>query len=134
MTLLLPALFHWSPAANRNRIKRRGLKPTTETAVWVRPFHPGDKVGHFHEDLPDQPLRTVCLGTSPATAWAYSGAISAERGETWDLYEVTLHDDDETHLRPMYGNKLDEVRVANRIPKSRVWYVASRTVQQHGRR
>lgn len=134
MSLRLPSLFHWSPATNRERIQRRGLKPTTDTAVWVRPFRPGDKVGHFHEDLPDQSLKAVCLGTSPETAWAYSGAISAERGATWDLWEVTLHDTDETHLRPMYGNDLVEVRVVNRIPKSQVWYVASRTVQLRGRR
>lgn len=128
MSLGLPPLYHWSRAAARPAITKRGLKPTCETAVWVRPYRPGVVVGHHRADLPEDTILTVCLGTSPLTAWALSGALSGERGEEWDLWEVEISADDEVHYRPHIGTLLDEVRVANRIPKSRVWRVGSRTI------
>lgn len=79
-------------------------------------------------------VHAVCLGTSPSHAWSLSGGIWAERGAEWDLWQVTLDDDDEVHPLPFFGHRLHEIRVANPIPKRQVWYVASRTVQAHGRR
>lgn len=78
-------------------------------------------------DLPEDSILTVCLGTSPSTAWSLSGAWSAEVGEAWDLWEVELDGEDEVHYRPSFGDQLDEVRVANRIPKRRLWLVGGRT-------
>lgn len=111
MSLVLPVFYHWSRTANRTRIQRTGLRPTTPTA------------GRF-----DDTFKAVCLGTSPSHAWSLSGAIFGERGESWDLWQVTLDDGDEVHPLPILGYRLEEVRVANRIPKSRVWYVAARVI------
>lgn len=128
MTLVLPAGYHWSPQRCRKNITKRGLRPTTPTAVWVRPFRPGQIIGHHEADLPDQTLLAVCLGTSPSTAWALSGALTAERGETWDLWEVEIAEDDEVHYRPTVGHDLDELRVVNAIPRRQLWLVGHRTV------
>lgn len=127
MTLTLPAGFHWSPERYRKNITKRGLRPTTETAVWLRPWRPGIVVGHHTADLPEQGLLTVCLGTSPSTAWALSGAITAEPGDVWDLWEIELDHHDEIHYRPTIGTDLEEIRIANPIPRSRCWHVGSRT-------
>lgn len=112
MSLVLPVFYHWSPTENRPRINRYGLRPTCPTA------------GRF-----DDTFKAVCLGTSPSHAWSLSGAVFAERGQSWDLWQVTLDVDDEVHPLPFTGYRLEEVRVANRIPKSRVWYVATREVR-----
>lgn len=50
-----------------------------------------------------------------------------EPGETWDLWQVRLADEDEVHILPEWGRWLREVRVANRIPKRRLWWVGERT-------
>ena len=134
MTLYLPAVYHWSPEKHRKSILRGGLRPTCHTAVWHRPLKPGEDVGHHTYDIPEESLLAVCFGTSPSTAWDYSGALSAERGETWDLWQIELVEEDEVHVRPTWGNELDEVRVVNPIPKSRCWFVGSRTCPKRGSR
>lgn len=131
MSLVLPCFYHWSPAEYRAAIKRRGLKPTTPTAVPVSTPIPGYAARIVD---PEASALMVCLGTSPSHAWCLSGGIWAERGSTWDLWQVTLDVDDEVHPLPFFGYRLDEVRVSNRIPKRRVWYVASRTIQEKGPR
>lgn len=77
---------------------------------------------------PDATELGVCLGTSPSHAWSLSGGIWGERGSVWDLWQVLIGDDDEVHPLSFYGNRLDEIRVLNRIPKSRLWHVGTRTV------
>lgn len=130
MTLLILTGYHWSPVACRAKIRRRGLRPATETAVWTRPVPAGTR-GHFYEEDGAETVLAVCLGTTPSTAWALSGAITADRGSEWDLWEVELAEEDEVHFRPEAGGRLDELRVVNRIPKSRVWHVGVRTVASH---
>lgn len=110
MSLVLPPLFHWSPTNRRPNITRRGLRPTCPTA-----------------GRSDDTFAAVCLGTTPSHAWSLSGALFAERDETWDLWQVTLDQDDEVHPLPFYGHRLGEIRVANRIPKRRLWLVGQRT-------
>ena len=134
MTLYLPDLYHWSPERHRSSIVRRGLRPSTPTAVWERPLKPGELVGHRTEDLPEDSLLAVCFGTTPSTAWAYSGALSAQRGETWDLWQIELAADDEVHFRSTWGNRFDEVRIVNPIPRSRCWFVGSRKCPERGSR
>lgn len=90
--------------------------------------------GGARELDPDASVYAVCLGTTPSHAWSLSGGIWAQREAEWDLWQVTLDDDDAVHPLPFYGYRLAEVRVANAIPKSRVWYVASRFVKKHGPR
>ena len=116
MSLVLPVLFHWSPTRHRKSITRLGLRPSTARASAFRPSDDDEAVG------------AVCLGTSPSHAWSLSGAIFGEVGDEWDCWQVALDDGDAVYPLPFYGNRLKEVRVANRIPKSRVWLVGSRTM------
>lgn len=133
MTIFLPPGYHWAPTAVRPSIMRRGLKPTTATAVWHRPVGYGHR-GHITVDSEPDALLAVCLGTTPSTAWSLSGAINADRGESYDLWEVWLADDDEIHVRPQMGYGIDEVRVIGHIPKARCWYVGTREVRASGSR
>ena len=115
MSLVLPPLFHWSPHTAHEGIRRRGLRPSCPTAS-----------AHHDEGT----VLAVCLGTSPSHAWWLSGNARDTCGGTWDLWQVILDEADDVHVLPSLGvdgHRLGEVRVANRIPKSRVWYVASRT-------
>lgn len=130
MSLVLPDMYHWSPIEARAGILRRGLLPRTYTAIASHPWKPGEvKDGHYLTDIVDETVRAVCLSATARTAWCYSGALNAERGSVWDLWEVRLaSDDDEIHVQPFLGYIMNEVRVVNRIPKSRVWHVATRTV------
>lgn len=136
MSLVLPPLYHWSPAENRQRISRRGLKPTcpTSSPVGVPLMGPAPEPrmgrplrGQAREVDDEASVLAVCLGTSPSHAWSLSGALWAERGDVWDLWQVVLDEGDAVHPLPFYGHRLDEFRVANRIPKSRIWLVGQRT-------
>lgn len=111
MSLVLPVLYHWSPSKHRAAIIRRGLRPTCPTATRF-----------------DDSTLAVCLGTSPSHAWSLSGAVFGEKGEEWDLWQVTLDEGDEVHPLPFFGHRLDEIRVANRIPKRRLWLVGTRAL------
>lgn len=126
MSLLLPVLYHWSRERSRKQIIRLGLRPTCPTSTrYSAAVIPGTVNGRW---LSDDSAVMVCLGTSPSHAWSLSGAIQGEPGETWDCWQVTLDVGDEVHPLPFFGHRLDEIRVANRIPKSRIWMVGSRTV------
>lgn len=127
MSIYLGPLYHWSPVANRAGIRKRGLRPTTLTAIAQRPTPPHVR-GHYVEDLEPVELKAVCLGTSPALAWALSGVWDATPGAVFDLWEVNLVDTDEVHVVPEYGQRMDEVRVIGPIPRGRVWHVGERTV------
>ena len=69
----------------------------------------------------------VCCSTDPATAWAYSHGAWRSVG-TFDLWEFLLDPADEVHVLPMWGGRIIEVRVHNRIKKRRLLWVAERTV------
>lgn len=132
VSIVLPVMYHWAPESRRRNINKRGLLPRTPSALLA--YDSGLARGASAiGDVEWATFRTVCLGTSPSHAWSLSGAVFAEPGEAWDLWQVVLGEDDEVHPRPFHGCRLDEVRVANRIPKSRLWLVGSRTVAQVGR-
>ena len=109
--MLLPALYHWSPRERRSRILHDGLVPRR------RPTVNGAVCDH------------VCLSPTPSGAWSLSGQIFAEPGSVWDLWQVRLDDEDDVRIRPDFGRWVREVRVHNRIPKRRVWWVAERLVR-----
>lgn len=111
--LTLPDLYHWSPRERRARIEHDGLRPR------MRPTCSTNDEGWR------QPM--VCLAPSPRDAWDLSGGVHGERGQVWDLWQVALADGDEVHVQPWWGPRVVEVRVANRIPKRRVWRVGERT-------
>lgn len=128
MSLALPVLFHWSPVDRRKKIVRSGLRASTPTLVETFADKPVGK-RQLMASLGHETIKAVCLGTTPSHAWSLCGAIWGERGETWDLWQVCLHEDDhvEIHSHPE-GHRLGEVRVCNDIPKGRVWHVGSRVV------
>lgn len=128
MSLVLPVMYHWSPEDRRSKIARRGLKATCPTITEVfdtQPVGPrrlGASIGH-------KTVKAVCLGTTPSHAWGLCGAIWGQRGETWDLWQVCLDEDDTVEiLSSEIGHRLGEIRVCNDIPKSRAWLVGSRTI------
>lgn len=76
----------------------------------------------------------LCFALSPSQAWALSAAAIGERGQEWDCWQVALAPEDEVEVRRIFGNRIEELRVHNAIPKSRVWLVGTRSVPLRGRR
>lgn len=111
----LGPLFHWSPRERLKSITRKGLLPSQRQASAMV----------LGDDDFRQPM--ICFGTTPATAWNYSNGVWKREG-VWDLWEVYLLDSDAVHPLPHFGSRIVEVRVANRIPKSRLIWVGERTV------
>lgn len=121
--MLLSPLYHWSPRDRRKSIWRLGLMPGKK---------PTCMTGESGDEELDKAMREwrapyVCLGTSPSIAWGLSGDIFGEPLQLWDLWQVQLEANDEVHVNPIFGRHVTEVRVHNRIYKSRVWWVAERT-------
>lgn len=118
--MILSIGYHWSPVARRASITRLGLvpgKPLTCSS--------GDNWdGTACDWRPDY----VCLGEDPDMAAAYSWRIHGEPGEVWDLWQVYLHPSDDLRGRRDGGRSLIEARVHNRIPKSRVRWIADRVL------
>lgn len=85
---------------------------------------------HNGEDDSDgefvQPM--ICFSLDPATAWSYSHAVWKSVG-TFDLWQATLDPTDEVHVQPGWGSRIHEVRVANRIPKSRLVWIGERVIE-----
>lgn len=128
MSLALPVLFHWSPADRREKIIARGLRSSTPTLVETFSDKATGK-RRLLASVGTETRKAVCLGTTPSHAWSLCGAIWGQRGETWDLWQVTLHTDDMAVTMPSdIGYRLGEIRVLNNIPKGRVWHVGSRTI------
>lgn len=114
--MILHPLFHWSPAARRPAINKRGLR------INCRPVTSTFRCGY------------ICLSQSPSQAWALSASVFGQRGEEWDCWQVSLDHDDEVHVREFWGNRIEELRVHNDIPKSRIWHIGTRAVPARGRR
>lgn len=114
--MILHPLFHYAPAERRAAIQRRGL------ALRSRP------VAHsFRADY-------LCFSLSASQAWMLSAAVFGQRGQEWDCWQVSLAPTDEVEVREFWGNRIEEIRVRNPIPKSRLWLIGSRTVPLRGRR
>lgn len=110
----LPALYHWSPRDRRTSIRRLGLVPGKRPTIGtVRTVTDGRFM--------------VCLAPDPAMAWSLSGGTRWVSASTWDLWQVHLADSDEVHVLPYFGPRIVEVRVANRIPKRRLVWLAERS-------
>ena len=107
--MILPALYHWSPATRRRAIHATGLLPYSESAVASN----------------TQPYTS--LSPSPSSAWGLSGDMEwmGEEDE-WDLWQVRLVEGDEVHIRPDFGPVIREVKVYTPIPADRVWWVGTR--------
>lgn len=113
--MILPALYHWSPTTRREDIRREGLRPY---AAAVRTAF-----------TPRAPY--ICFSPTPSRAWGFSGDMADDTDEeSWDLWQVRLGDGDEVHVRPFFGNVLEEIRIFTPIPADRCWYVATRPSQR----
>ncbi len=121
MSAELGPLFHWSPRERLPSIKRLGLVPRRLNLVndtsYVNEVTGKREV--YRQD-------SISFSTTPATAWNYSHAVWKSEG-TFDLWEVYLIETDEVHVNPMWGDRIIEVRVHNRIPKRRLIWVGERT-------
>lgn len=122
MSTELGPLYHWSPRERLPSIKRLGLVPGRLNLIndtsYVNTVTGKREV--YRQD-------SISFSTTPATAWNYSHAVWRSTG-TFDLWEVHLLPLDEVHINPMWGGRIIEVRVRNRIKKSRLIWVGERTV------
>jgi hypothetical protein len=112
--VILDVLYHWSPRERRVGITRLGLVPGK------RPTAPGGTMAVTDWE------QMICLGPTAHQAWRLSAHAFGSPYGWWDLWEVALDEKDAVHLVPQWGPRLREVRVANRIPKRRVVWVAER--------
>lgn len=118
----LGALYHWSPRGRLSSIKSRGLVPGKRNITGPTYHNPDDpSFGEFRADY-------ICSSPDLATAWEYSHAVWGSTG-TFDLWQFWLYNTDEVRVLPMWGSRIVEVRIHNRIPKSRLIWIGERTVE-----
>jgi hypothetical protein len=109
MLVRLDVLYHWSPVERRADVAAQGLRPGCAPNV----------AGY--------PLGYVCLGSTPSSAWALSGAMEwTSEIDEWDLWQVRLVDGDDIRVRPDFLPAIREVKVYGPIPADRVWHVGTR--------
>ena len=106
--MIIPALFHWSPAERREEIFKQGLVPASINVIATTT------------------LSYLCLSPTPSSAWGLSGGTILAEIEEWDLWQVNIGEHDEVHIRPEFGSVIKEVMVRNVILPDRIWYVGSR--------
>lgn len=140
-------LFHWAPRDRRPSITRLGLVPGKRPTSLPLDWDSDQQALAPSTWRPDY----VCLGPDPWLAACYSWRVHGHPGQTWDLWQVwldpavdviawrrrqphqTVHvhrgPDGQVTEIPVERRRLIEVRVANRIPKRRVEWLADRTLR-----
>jgi hypothetical protein len=118
MSTDIGALYHWSPRERKKGIIRLGLVPGKKKYPYVNNVT-GEKEVYTQD--------SVSFSLDPATAWNYSHGCWKSTG-VFDLWMVFPIPTDEIHIQPTWGGRIIEVRVKNRIPKSRLILVGERTV------
>lgn len=107
----LGRLFHWSPTDRRDEILRDGLRLFSVPTVCTG----------------DHRYPSISLSPSPSQGWGLSGDMpQVSEIEWWDLWEVALPERAETHVRPFWGDEIDELKVYTSIPADRLWLVGWR--------
>lgn len=114
--MVIHPLFHYSPTLRREAIRQHGLRVSSEPVVHTAA------------------MPYICLSQSPSQAWVLSAGACGDPGQDWDCWQVTLALDDEVEVRPFFGNRIEELRIRNDIPHSRIWLVGSRSVPTSGQR
>jgi hypothetical protein len=107
-------LFHWAPVSIRAKIHEEGLRINQLNTFRIPSENPD---GSFWM------APWICLGESPAQAWAWSGL---QPGYEYDLWEVLRRDSDKIKCRRDGGPVILEVRIHNDIDRHRIWRVGSR--------
>jgi len=108
-------LYHWSPRTRLSSIKKQGLVPRKPPVYTDDGFRQSG----------------VCFSLDPATAWNHSHEVFQVPG-IYDLWQVEPVPTDEVHVLPMWGGRVLEVRVMNKIPKARLVWVGERTIPNPG--
>jgi len=110
---IVSVLYHWAPTVKREQIALEGLKPFQPPTV-----HSQDMRAPY-----------ICLGPSPSAAWALSGDMGwVSEIEEWDLWQVVLPADGttEVHVRPFFGNHVEEIKVYTPLAPNCLWLVGTR--------
>ncbi len=116
-------LYHWSPRERLASIKRLGLVPARRNHHG--PVYHWDENGD--ETRSEYRQDSISFSLDAATAWSFSHGAWKSVG-IFDLWQVWLVKDDEVHISPMWGGRIIEIRVKNRIRKARLIWVGERTV------
>lgn len=103
-------MYHWSPRWRLSGIKRTGLEPGKR---------------NIHSSEFRQPA--VCTSADPVIAWNYSHGAWKSKG-TFDLWQFYLEPTDEVEIRNIWGDRLLEIRIYNRIKKARLIWIGERSV------
>ncbi len=108
---MISALYHWSPAERWKDINAHGLQPFSRNTVASGSLH------------------YLCSSPDPAEAWMLSGATEwCSEVEQWDLWQIRLAPGDEVHVRPFFGDHIQEVKIHNAIPADRLWWIGRRDI------
>lgn len=110
-TSLLGQLYHWSPSARRVDILQGGLQVYQEACTHA-----------------DGILRWpyICLSPHPSAAWALSVDMQPEI-EEWDLWQVSVPDGAEVHVRPFWGRRVEEFKIYTSIPTDHIFFCGERS-------
>lgn len=109
--MIVGPLYHWSPADRFTAIRENGLRPSQEPTVASGPLH------------------YICVSTSPIAAWTLSAATDwCQEIESWDLWIIHCAPSDELHVRPFFGNQMEEIKIRNPIGPDRIWWVGRRDI------
>lgn len=107
----LSPLFHWAPTDRRAAIRSEGLRPFSDPTVCTG--------AHRYP--------YVSLSTTPSCAWGLSGDMDwVSEIESWDLWQVQLPERAETHVRALWGDVIEEVKVYTAIPADCLWLIGTR--------
>ena len=106
--------YHWAPVSRRRSIEHSGLVPGRMSVAneWRPPY--------------------VCFSDSPWLASLLSVRVHPEIPD-WDLWTAHISDvGAHEQIIDDRGPSVKEIRVYHRVHKSKLWYVATRSVP-HGR-
>lgn len=112
MSIVVPPLYHWSPADRRELIRRDGLIPPT--------------CGDHELTTCSERLDYVCLGTDPYRAWTISGGMNWTPPGLWDLWQIRLENERSVTLR-LEDGEVWEWKVRQPIAPGQLWLIATRT-------
>ena len=103
-------IYHWSPVDRRKAILQQGIVLLAPATI-----HSSDGLCY------------LCFGPTPSFAWSLSaGYADGSEAEEWDLWQVTVDDNDEVHVMPRKGPHPHEIRIYNSVPPDRVFWCGCR--------